>query len=341
MIKFNSHSVIAKLLKNYLDLSDIQFMLMDVGASGGISDVWRQLSPKLKAYGFDPLLNEVVRLNNIEKDPSVCYIGAWVTDGWRLNQDPPFTPAVFDTHSFQLTSSALAISLMGVNYQKDIFNSGGELKYSSERISIDEFCTRENLACIDFIKTDTDGYDFQALLGAKDTLVGRGVLGLLVECNFQGNTSETANLFSNIDRFLRSLGFALFSMDTWSYSRADLPALFCYDIPAQTKTGQVQWGDALYCLDPLTRPELFETLSQAKLLKLLAIYDLFSLPDCVAALLVEITRRDIDIPSIDIPELLNALVPHNPYGKLTYQEYLELFKKDPTTFYPSKWNRPN
>ena len=72
------------------------------------------------------------------------------------------------------------------------------------------------------------------------------MLGLGVEVQFHGPVSSEANLFSNVDRFLRGFGFGLFDLDVHRYSRGALPAEFVYDLPAQTTTGQVLWGEAIY-----------------------------------------------------------------------------------------------
>ena len=42
-------------------LSSFPFVLVDVGASGGIEQCWRVFQPDLKAFGFDPLVKEVER----------------------------------------------------------------------------------------------------------------------------------------------------------------------------------------------------------------------------------------------------------------------------------------
>jgi FkbM family methyltransferase len=45
-------------------------------------------------------------------------------------------------------------------------NDGDEFDIST----VDTYCKEHNIGCIDFIKIDTEGYDYKVLLGAKDLL---------------------------------------------------------------------------------------------------------------------------------------------------------------------------
>lgn len=52
--------------------------LVDVGASGGLHQVWRLWQTMLHAVGIDPLVKEVERLRSIETNPNVAYQAAMV-----------------------------------------------------------------------------------------------------------------------------------------------------------------------------------------------------------------------------------------------------------------------
>ena len=69
-----------------------------------------------------------------------------------------------------------------------------------------------------------------------------------------------------------------------------------------------------------------------KLLKLVAIYEMFGLPDCAAELLA--ACREQLSHTVDVPFLLDLLTPEFDGRKLSYQGYLHLFSKDVTHFYP-------
>jgi hypothetical protein len=238
--------------------------------------------------------------------------------------------------SFNRTSAVRAAQATKNDYVREQFNRGAPVQYSHSHITIDEFYTDNNLKNVDFIKIDTDGYDYYVLHGASETLSNHGVLGVQIECQLHGTSHPYANTFANIDRFMREHGFALFDLNVWRYTRAALPGQFYYDIPAQTVNGQVQWCDALYMLDPITRPSLFAELDTSRFIKLLQLYDIFGLPDCAAELLEEMQKMKINLPGPhSYTDLLNMLAPTGNHAA-----YVAEFDRDPSTFYPSRQRRP-
>ncbi|MEL4419602.1 hypothetical protein, partial [Shewanella algae] len=87
--------------------------------------------------------------------------------------------------------------------------------------------------------------------------------------------------------------YTLIDLESWRYSRAALPAPFVYELPAQTRTGPVAWGDATYVDDPLaTSGELGRWLRSknglARAVRLAALYDIYGFADCAAELLFEL-----------------------------------------------------
>jgi len=77
---------------------------------------------------------------------------------------------------------------------------------------------------------------------------------------------------------------------------------------------------------------LFRSLSPLKLLKLAALYEIFTLPDCAAELLLE-RRADLS-PLVDVDRLLDLLTPPLGDERLGYREYVAAFAEDPSRFYP-------
>ena len=110
-----------------------------------------------------------------------------------------------------------------------------------------------------------------------------------MEAPFQGRVHEYANTFANVSRYLTERGFVLYDFDSFRYSRAALPQPFLYDIPAQTTRGQMYLSDALYFRD-LAHPEYGDywkyEVTRERVLKLVALFDLFELQDCAAELLL-------------------------------------------------------
>ena len=100
-------------------------------------------------------------------------------------------------------------------------------------IELDQFFLRDHPSDVDFLKIDTDGGDYQVLLGARELLSAAPVLGVAIEAHFTGLVHEESNTFRNVDRILALAGFSLFDLELYRYSRAALPKPFVYRLPAR------------------------------------------------------------------------------------------------------------
>ncbi|MCW8129989.1 MAG: FkbM family methyltransferase [Planctomycetota bacterium] len=323
-------------------LKDSGFFLVDVGASGGVEPFWNAFGDALHAVGFDVLVNEVARLNKENKNERIRYVDGVVTcpadvvlPTYRSEEE---RIRVKHTHLESRSSDRHALKRMNVDYIKKEFNANQEVVVSERRVTLDEFFAQQNPAKIDFIKVDTDGHDFPVLLGAEKILRQGDVLGLSVEAQLHGMPHEKANLFANIDTFLRSMGYTLFDLEIFRYSRADLPAQFCHDIPAQTVQGQVFWGEAVYFRD-LGGPD-YEKMwkhepAEAKVVKLAALYELFGLNDCAAELIKKFRGRFFTEEMAG--RFLDQLTPVLYGKKVGYAKYMQAFEQDPKSFYASQF----
>lgn len=310
--------------------------LMDVGASGGIENTWDVFKNHRRVFGFEPLIAEAQRLAANNQEPDVEYINAFVgyapyaelLENDLARQREAVGGVVPSNQPFPRTSATLAIEVAKINYVEDYFNRGQEEKYASEKFSLDEFVRDRDISSVDFIKIDTDGSDYEVLLGARDMLASTQVLGLSVECQFHGTVSRQANLFSNIDLFLRERGFSLFDIDLWRYTRAALPGRFVYDIPAQTHQGQIMWGEALYLRDlgDDTYEEQWKSaFSTEKILKLFCFFEIFGLPDCMAELLF---KHEQNLKELGLfKDLIGLLSPSFNGQKISFDRYREEFSK--------------
>jgi len=317
-----------------------ELLLIDVGASGGIDGFWAEcFGPKLKAVGFDPLIAEVDRLNKARGYGGIRYeaalVGCHDYDALfppSLRQD---TIASKDNSSFQATSAVRASEAMRMNYVKEVFNAGAEIRLTDRLISLDDYVQESGIRSVDFLKIDTDGHDIEVILGAKQMLRSHEVLGISIESQLHGAAHPYSNTFANIDRLLREWGFTLFDLDLWRYSRRSLPEQFYYQIPAQTITGQVQWGEAVYFRD-LARPDYEQMHGIAagltKKIKLACLFELYGLPDCSAQILVQMQELTGDR---FFASLLDDLVKHYRGTRMSYPRFLEHFDADPKRFFPS------
>lgn len=307
-------------------------MLLDVGCSGGLHYVWDRFGDSLHAVAFDPLVLEIERLRRESPRKNVVYEAAFVGAPHYADLFPHAVKQTSPDTNFRDRTSAMRANGSYQNYEREHFNNGQPLQFSETRLSLDGYCASHGIQAADFIKVDTDGHDYEVLLGA-DRLLSEGVLGVSVEVMFQGPVHEHANLFCNIDRYLRGKGFTLCDMEAFRYSRAALPMPFYYDLPAQTDRGALLWGEAVYFRD-LANPSYAQhwnyPLTQAALLKLAALYDVFGLSDCAA----ELIRNRPEMFAGFAAQLLNLMVPSMTVGDMSYAEYIRLFDVNPQMWYP-------
>jgi len=98
---------------------------------------------------------------------------------------------------------------------RDVYNDRAEVALTDRVVWIDQYCATARIADIDYLKIDTDGNDYEVLLGSEQMLNTGGIPGVQVEAQFHGAVDREANLFSTIDLFLREHGFSLFDLDLW------------------------------------------------------------------------------------------------------------------------------
>ena len=314
------------------------FVLIDVGCGLGIDDAWRVFGTHLHAHGIDPQLREIDRLRRAEHSDTVRYHAAFV----GLPPDHPIRvrriARVLEESYFEpfgRTSAWAAINRATESRERSFYETndwpGEEL--TSETIGLADLLRREDVASVDFVKTDTDGGDLDVLLSFESMIAESGVLGFMVETPFTGSGDEGVHTFSNVDRLLKRHGFLLASLTVNRYSRAVLPAPFRHRIMAQTVWGQPQWGDLVYLRDA-AHPDSgrFGALTATKVIKLACLYDLFGLPDCAVDTLLAHRSELEDL--IDVDAALDILTPPLHGVQMTYREYLAAFEADPTLFYP-------
>jgi FkbM family methyltransferase len=314
------------------------FFLLDVGCSGGLDQRWSVFGDRFRAVGFDPLVAEVDRLNAANTHPGVRFEAAFV--GCR-DFDELFPPSLRqdqiasrNNQPFPRSSAFAAQSRLSTSYVQEQFNAGAPVQWSDKRVTLDDYVDSSEHPRVDFVKIDTDGHDIEVILGADSMMSAGGILGLMVESQFHGAVHDFENTFPNIDRLLRRHGFTLFDLTPYRYSRARLPAPFVWDIAAQTTTGQVLWGEALYLRD-LGSPTYDRMwpgydITPERVLKLACLFDLFDLPDCAAELII---NRGTSLAANERDALLDALVGDEPGS---YAAHVAAFEADYTSFFRSR-----
>lgn len=316
------------------------FILLDVGCHGGLHPVASAFSGHMEAHGFDLEAGEIARLNAASDKPTGAFYHHIKLVG--VEESNPAAPERlcaelargeqsewrkhnFNSDFFSRSSAFKAAQILGLYERQEVARENHGANVPPVEMTLDVFAAENKLSHVDFIKTDTDGFDIHVLRGATG-LLQHGVLGLLVECSLNGVQSENANLFRHVYALLQGYGFSLFDMKLQRYARAAMPLPFVNADPAQTVEGQVNWCDALYfrdCGAPDYEDKTGFSPSVAQIKKLLRLYQYFGFPDCAAELLLKYRAQLSGTLALDA--LLQSLTPTS-MGALSYEEYMATFE---------------
>lgn len=328
-------------------LKNERFTLVDVGCSGGLEPAWRAFGDRLRAIGFDASASECRRLAAEEANPDVHYVAGFVD----IPPDHPFAKRdgrEWGGHVgsfYEETSSKWTMQLRSerLNSASDVEKLSHnqwqitELADPNKPLYAPQVLEEHGFTDVDFLKIDVDGPDFRILNSFDGMFEKLGLVGIRLEVNMYGSDGETTNIFHNTDRFMRQQGYALVRLDTYIYSKRALPARFLYMSPTNTVSGRLFQGEAYYARVPASAPDsaFAASLTAEKLIKLAAVFSVWSQPDGAAEILV--TFRDRIAPLLDVDAALDLLAAQTQAGKehpLSYRDYMALFAADSPEFYP-------
>lgn len=323
-------------------LRDSQFMLVDIGCSGGIDSVWRSFGSRLRALAIDPNIAEIERLKGSETHPGIRYLAAFA----RLPADQPFAlrkagrshwgrspwERLSVVRSLEIMKSGAKLS----NSEMLGANLWSEMQLSEKAIVIPEYLRDGGIQSVDFLKIDVDGADFEILNSFDLALDKLGILGLGIEINYFGSTCDTDHTFHNVDRFMKEHGFELFGLTVNRYSTVSLPSRYLWHLPGRSEFGRPLQGDALYIRD-LGSQEYDEFTTQlhvTKLLNLICIFASFNLPDCAAEVALRFAERLGSLCDLDrVLDLLAAQAQGPTETPLSYREYVRRFESHDPMFF--------
>jgi len=170
----------------------------DVGARGGIHERWKQISEYMDIIGFEPDEEECRKLN----------------DAGAINETyiPIALHSKSGKHNLYITKNSACSSLYPPNeeYLKS-FSMRNIFKIEEEKMincdTLDGFAKKNSNVEIDILKLDTQGNEFDILIGGLHTL--SHVIMLDIEVEFT-EMYKHQPLFSDIDNLLRENGFLFF-----------------------------------------------------------------------------------------------------------------------------------
>ena len=147
-------------------LGETPFTLLDVGCSGGIDGAWRLFGQNLRAFAFDPNLEECKRLEEAETLKSVTYVPAFVggVEGSGGNPQSYWTFNPWDRLSVAATLNFKAAATDRMTAaEKTTLNLWQKTKLADPRsqIYLPDFLREHGTDDVDFIKIDVDGPDLR------------------------------------------------------------------------------------------------------------------------------------------------------------------------------------
>lgn len=306
------------------------FVVIDVGARGGAESHWKTLGDQCRIVGFEPDQDECARLNQSDSSKNCRYFPVALHRGKGTEK--------LHIYSHRASSSFYLPNSEYLKRFPDIANLSVDYSVEVETTDLDSFVKDERLPQPDFIKLDTEGSEFDILKGGQATL--GSVLGVTLETSFQPFRIGQAP-FSEVDQFMRSQGFSIFDFPLFRSARNALSPYTGAARPGPTDFGQVFWGQVLYFRDAVadfTVPEKRAFWTEARVLKLASLMELFGFADCAVELIMTSAERGvirkIQSRGRSVAELVDFALPLAEGKSGNYQEYMERLKEQ-------RWRPPS
>jgi len=143
-------------------------VIFDVGANvGDISILYRNLFPEAKIYSFEPSPDSFSVLKEKVSEDNEIYVFPYA-----IAEDSG--KSILHQNSQPSTNSLLPTHSDGVSYWGDgLLETQNTVEVST--VSIDDFCKENSIDHIDILKLDIQGFEYPALLGARNMLQGKKI----------------------------------------------------------------------------------------------------------------------------------------------------------------------
>jgi FkbM family methyltransferase len=316
-------------------LPDSPFMLVDIGCSGGIDDVWTSFGARLRALALDSDVTEIERLQRAETRAGVRYLAALAS----LPGEHPFAlkkngRPMWGRNPWARLSVVRSADLTKKDGQRSPHamteaHDRANLTQTDVAVVVPRYLEEHGIGSVDFLKIDVDGADFDVLNSFDGELDRLAVLGVGIEVNYFGTDADTDHTFHNVDRFMKARGFELFDLTVRRYSTISLPGRFVKTTPSPTEFGRPLQGDALYVRD-LANAEydaMAARLPVVKLANLVCLFAACTLPDCAAEVVTRFRDRLSAVCDVDrVLDLLAEQAQWPTATPLSYAEYIRRFE---------------
>ena len=308
-------------------LREDPFVLVDVGALGGIGRHYEAFGSDIRVIAFEPNEDECRRLQ-ANGDARITYLPLGL--GGRDESRTLYVTYIPSSSTLFRPNQEFFDRLIVEKITRVI----GE-----ETIRLTTLdAALKGLGEIDFIKLDAEGAELDIMRAGRDVLSSPGLLGIFTEIRW--HRALRTPIFSEVDLFIREFGYELYDLALGRTSRKALPYPLTWDfrhdtrrdekIMGGTTQGQVLGGDALYLRDIVatSRPQ------PTKILKMACLMEIFEQRDSAAELLL--AHRTTLAGIVDVMDLLNALTPSVEGQHVSYEEYVRLYFAAESGFRPGE-----
>jgi FkbM family methyltransferase len=186
-------------------------VMIDVGANFGVMTVGlAQACPKGKVFAFEPTHYALARLKrNLQLNPELAS---------RVEVINSFVSKQSDANASIIAYSSWKVDGKQTGAEHPVHLGTPQSAEGVPAISLDDFCSQRHLERLDYIKIDTDGHEYEVLLGAREAINRYRPLVLFEIGQYVMDENNTN--FSLYLEFFTQSHFNLF--DTKTNQRVDL-----------------------------------------------------------------------------------------------------------------------
>jgi FkbM family methyltransferase len=185
-------------------------VLFDVGANVGQTRYWfRYYNPQAKIYCFEPVKATFATLQQNGKADQNCVFENLALGDVRGTK----VIRLFEANLGVLNSLDDKLMNSDIAAREECINVEG----------IDEYCQAKNIAKVDLLKIDTEGYDINVLKGAERMLADGAIPLIYCETGFQ-SCNQRNTYFPTLVEFLEARNyyfFGLYQMDYHDWERGN------------------------------------------------------------------------------------------------------------------------
>lgn len=287
-------------------------IIVDIGARGGFERHWSLYGDEVKLIGFEADPEECEQLNQRASNSGNRFFPVALHQNRGKKE--------FYVTAFPNSSGFYRADMEFWQRFPEEVLLAVEKTIDIDTVDFDSFASENHIDSVDFIKLDTEGSELDILKGAIKSL-RKSVLGVSIEVEFFPCHKDQP-VFSDVDSFMRQMGFCLFDLATYRHARKSLKPSWHISVDY----GQITWGQALYLRDGVNEIDYSSSLEggwdNIKVLKLASIMELFCLPDC-AIELIQVAHRKGLIQGWNVDNLIDLLVPKFKGNSISYNEYLK------------------